>query len=82
MVFGGRGESGAGGRWVSVDSGGRGWDKFAFLLVSEVPEVYRKLRETCGKNSRYVSSKSKLMLSSYDKRTQTLTVKQAATALA
>ena len=39
-----------------------------FLVVCEVPELYRKLRETCGKNSRYVSSKSELLVPSYYKK--------------
>ena len=32
--------------------GGLGQEELGFLFVSEVPELYRKLRETCGKNSR------------------------------
>ena len=32
-----------------------------FLVVSEVPELFRRLREACGKNSLQVSSKSALV---------------------
>ena len=34
------------------------------------PELYRKLRETCGKNSWYTSSKSEPMVPSYHEKTQ------------
>ena len=34
------------------------------LLCPEASELYRKLREACGKNFRYVSSKSKKTVSS------------------
>ena len=39
-----------------------------FLLVSEVPDLYVKLREASRKNFRYVSSKSELVVPSYDKK--------------
>ena len=35
-----------------------------FLVVSEVPELYRKLREACRKNCPQVSSKSASVTSS------------------
>ena len=37
-----------------------------FLVVSEVPELYWKLREVCRKSFRYVSSKCELLVPSYD----------------
>ena len=46
--------------------GGR--DKLSFLVASEVPELYRKLRETCVKNSNYFSSRSELMVPRYDEK--------------
>ena len=36
-----------------------------FLIVSEVPELYRKLRAACSKNFRQVSSKSASLTPSY-----------------
>ena len=42
----------------------------SFLIASEVPELYRKLRQTYRKNSHYVSSKSELMVPNYDKKTE------------
>ena len=37
-----------------------------FLVVSEVPVLYRKLREACGKHSWHNSSKSVIMVPSYE----------------
>ena len=45
-------------------------DLLRFLVVPEVPELYRKLRETYGRNSLYLSSRSELMVPSYDKNTK------------
>ena len=39
---------------------------YGFLVVSEAPEVYRKLRETCRKQSLRISSKSKRLVRTYD----------------
>ena len=36
-----------------------------FLVVSDVLELHRKLREACRKNSRYILSKSELVVPSY-----------------
>ena len=40
------------------------------VVVPEVPEQYRKLREACGKNSLYISFKSELMVPIYDKKNE------------
>ena len=41
------------------------------LLVSEVPELCRKIWETCGKISCYLSPKSELMVLTYDNKIET-----------
>ena len=38
---------------------------YLLLVVSEVPELYRKLQETCRKNFPEVSSNSALVTASY-----------------
>ena len=39
-------------------------------MVSDVPELYRNLREACGKNSTYISSKSEVFLPIYGNKTK------------
>ena len=43
-------------------------DLSSFLAVSEVPELCGKLREACRNNFRYDSSKSELLVPSYDQK--------------